>query len=106
MKGEALKGHLDSLLLAVLARGPQHGYAVIERLRDRSRESFVLPEGTVYPALHRLEARGLLSSRWTVHEGRRRRLYELTARGRTELSRRRNEWVVFASSVARVLGTT
>ncbi len=55
MKGQALKGHLDLLVLSVLAAGPQHGYAVIEELRTRSGDAFDLPEGTVYPVLHRLE---------------------------------------------------
>ena len=85
MAGEAIKGHLDVLLLAVVAEGPVHGYAVVERLRARSGGRFDLPEGTVYPALHRLEADGLLESSWAVVEGRRRRMYELTDRGRAAL---------------------
>jgi DNA-binding PadR family transcriptional regulator len=64
MRAEALKGHLDGLLLAVVAEEPAHGYAIVERLRDRSGGAFDLPEGTVYPALHRLEQAGLLKSSW------------------------------------------
>ena len=64
MRAEALKGHLDLLLLAVMEDGPTHGYAVIEELRQRTGDAFDLPEGTVYPALHRLERAGLLESRW------------------------------------------
>ena len=64
MKPEALKGHLDALLLAVVAKEPAHGYAILERLRDRSAGAFDLPEGTIYPALHRLEDAGLLKSSW------------------------------------------
>ena len=60
MVGEALKGHLDLLLLSVLSNGPAHGYAIIDALRARSEGMFDLPEGTVYPALHRLENQGLL----------------------------------------------
>jgi PadR family transcriptional regulator, regulatory protein PadR len=82
MRREQLKGHMDLLLLSVLADGPAHGYAVIAALRERSGEELTLPEGTVYPALHRLEAAGLLRSYWAEQAGRRRRLYELTARGR------------------------
>src|SRR5438270_2500489 len=68
---EMLKGHLDGLLLSVVAEGQAHGYVLIERLRERSTGEFDLPEGTVYPALHRLEASGLLRSTW-VEAGRRR----------------------------------
>ena len=64
MKSEKLKGNLDMLLLAVLAAGAGHGYSIITRLRDRSAGAFDLPEGTVYPALHRLETAGLLDSSW------------------------------------------
>src|SRR5260370_41786367 len=78
MRSERLKGHLDLLLLSVLSRGPGHGYEVITRLRDRSDGAFELPEGTVYPALHRLEEAGLLASTWDVVTGRRPRIYQLT----------------------------
>jgi len=104
MAGEAIKGHLDALLLAVVADGPVHGYAVVERLRARSDGRFDLPEGTVYPALHRLESDGLLKSGWTVSNGRRRRQYELTKRGRAELGERSLEWRRFADAVEKVLG--
>lgn len=66
MKAEKLKGHLDLLLLSVLSGGPGHGYEVITRLKVRSDGAFELPEGTVYPALHRLENAGLLASAWDV----------------------------------------
>jgi PadR family transcriptional regulator PadR len=104
MAGEAIKGHLEGLLLAVVADGPVHGYAVVERLRARSGGRFDLPEGTVYPALHRLEADGLLLSRWTVVGGRKRRQYELSDRGRAELGERSAEWRRFAAAVEHVLG--
>ena len=61
-----LKGHLDMIVLAALAAGPAHGYAVIEEIRRKSRQAFDLPEGTIYPALHRLEQAGLLASRWVI----------------------------------------
>jgi transcriptional regulator len=103
MRAEALKGHLDALILAVLAEGPLHGYAIIEKLKHRSDGAFALPEGTIYPALHRLEAAGLLSSAWSDGEGRRRRVYQLTRRGRRELGARRSEWRDFSRAVEAVL---
>ncbi len=105
MQGDVIKGHLDALLLAVVADGPVHGYAVVQRLAERSGGGFTLPEGTVYPALHRLEADGLLRSRWSKAEGRRRREYELTATGRSRLGERTSQWREFASAVERVLGS-
>jgi len=103
MVGDPLKGHLDPLVLAVVADGPVHGYAVIEALKRRSGGAFALPEGTVYPALHRLERAGLLASAWTVAEGRRRRVYRLTAKGRRRLDAGRREWRSFARAVEAVL---
>ena len=100
---EALKGHLDSLILAVVAAEPAHGYAIIEELKRRSGGTFTLPEGTVYPALHRLERAGLLSSGWSDANGRRRRVYRLTRRGRTRLEASRSEWRDFARAVDAVL---
>jgi transcriptional regulator len=99
-----LKGHLELLVLAVLAEGPRHGYAVIEALKQRSDDAFDLPEGTVYPVLHRLEDAGMLASDWSTAEGRSRRTYRLTPRGRAELARRRSSWDSFARAVGAVLG--
>lgn len=102
MNPEALKGHLDTMILAVLADQPLHGYAIIERLKQRSGGSLALPEGTVYPALHRLEEAGHLSSSWS-DSGRRRRVYSLTRRGRRELGDRRQQWQAFSAMVQAVL---
>lgn len=99
-----LHGHLDLLVLAVLADGPAHGYAVIEELRRRSEGTFDLPEGTVYPSLHRLEESGLLASGWETAGGRRRRVYRLTRRGRGRLQRGRSDWVAFSGAVTSVVG--
>ncbi len=104
MNRERLKGHLDLLLLAVLAAGPAHGYAVISALRQRSEGTFDLPEGTVYPALHRLEDAGLLSSSWADGDGRRRRVYALTTQGAAALAAERTEWRRFAHAVQAVAG--
>ena len=98
-----MKGHVDLLLLATLRQGPLHGYAIVEQLRDQSDGAFDLAEGTVYPALYRLERAGLLTSAWTKAEGRRRRVYRLTRRGRTQLDRERKEWKSFANAVESVL---
>src|SRR5499426_1720180 len=101
MEGEMLKGHLDMIVLAALAGGPAHGYAVIEEIRRRSGQAFDLPEGTVYPVLHRLEASGLLTSRWmTAESGRRRRVYALTRRGMRALAKQREVWERFSDAVA------
>jgi DNA-binding PadR family transcriptional regulator len=103
MRAETLKGHLDALILAVVAGGPLHGYAIIEELKRRSGGDLTLPEGTVYPALHRLEAAGLLASAWSEGEGRRRRVYTLTRRGERELGARRGEWRDFVRVVEAVM---
>jgi DNA-binding PadR family transcriptional regulator len=87
------------MLLAVLAARPLHGYAIVEELCRRSEGEFDLPEGTVYPALHRLEAAGLLSSRWEVVSGRRRRVYALSQRGRAAVGERAARWRAFRSAV-------
>lgn len=104
MIGEALKGHLDLLLLSILANEPAHGYAVIESLRSRSEGTFDLPEGTVYPALHRLEDQGLLESTWSQDSGRRKRVYQLTPKGQEALSTRQDEWLKFSKAVNATVG--
>ena len=98
-----MKGHVDLLLLSTLQAGPLHGYGVVEKLRGLSEGAFDLAEGTVYPALYRLEAGGLLSSSWTKAAGRRRRVYALTRRGRGELAKGRDEWKAFAHAVEAVV---
>jgi DNA-binding PadR family transcriptional regulator len=102
MEPEQLKGHLDGLVLAVIAGEPKHGYAVIQALKARSNGRLDLPEGTVYPALHRLERGGLLASDWS-NGGRRRRVYRLTSKGERELGIRRRRWREFATTVEAVL---
>lgn len=99
MSREELKGHLDLLLLATLRDRQLHGYALIEELKRGSDGAFELPEGTIYPALHRLERAGLLSSRWSSESGRRRRVYQLTRKGVGALDERRQAWRQFAKGV-------
>jgi PadR family transcriptional regulator PadR len=106
MKADILKGHLELLLMAALEGHPAHGYAVAERLRQRSREAFDLPEGTLYPALHRLERAGLLGSHWVEVNGRKRRVYRLTAKGSRALAQQQAEWRQFAQAVEAVMATS
>ncbi|MGN6741729.1 MAG: PadR family transcriptional regulator [Amnibacterium sp.] len=97
-----LRGHLELLVLAALARtGPSHGYGLISAMRDDSGGEFDLPEGTVYPTLHRLERSGLVASDWDESGARRRRVYTLTAPGRAALAAQRAEWRSFAAAVER-----
>jgi PadR family transcriptional regulator PadR len=104
MGANQLSGSLDLLLLAVLGSGEAHGYAVITRLRESSGGEFDLAEGTVYPALHRLEADGLLSSRWDAGSGRRRRAYAITPAGVATLRQKRRVWRAFSRGVQAVIG--
>jgi PadR family transcriptional regulator PadR len=106
MTRDPFSGHLDLLLLAALRAEPRHGYAVIDHVRRASGGRFAYPEGTVYPALHSLEADGLLRSRWSEAEGRRRRVYELTPKGVKALDGRRRDWERFSQGVASVLEGT
>jgi len=103
MRAEQLKGHLDALLLAALEDGPKHGYAVMETLRESTGGRLDLPTGTIYPALHRLEAAGLIAGSWSVVGGRRRRGYALTADGERALSGRRADWRDFAAVIGAAL---
>ena len=102
MEGEILKGHLDMLVLAAVRAGASHGYAIIEHLRERSGGLFELPEGTIYPVLHRLESKGLLSSEWTTG-GRQRRVYKLTRAGTSFFGEQRKSWSDFARAVRLVI---
>lgn len=104
MDAEMLKGHLDAIVLAALETGPAHGYAIIEKIRQDSDSTFDLPEGTVYPALHRLEQAGLLASNWvTPPSGRKRRVYSLTKGGSSALAERRKNWSKFSRAVDTLL---
>jgi PadR family transcriptional regulator len=105
MRAEALKGHLDGMLLATLEDGPRHGYAIRKALLDGSSGRFDLPTGTIYPALHRLERAGQIRSRWSTAAGRRRRTYELTAAGRRTLGAERASWRDFSTAVSALLGS-
>ncbi|MET1075564.1 MAG: helix-turn-helix transcriptional regulator [Umezawaea sp.] len=104
MKSDALRGHLDALLLATLDGGRLHGYAIIEALQARSGGALDLPTGTVYPALRRLERAGHVASEWSTVGGRQRRTYQLTAAGKRVLSDERVAWREFTVAIEGVLG--
>ena len=103
MASTELQGHLDGMLLAILQSGPLHGYAIVEEISRRSDGEFDLAEGTIYPALHRLEDAGLLSSSWEVVSGRRRRVYALSHSGVEAVRERVASWRTFRSAVDAVL---
>ncbi|MQY04215.1 helix-turn-helix transcriptional regulator [Actinomadura macrotermitis] len=103
MKGDAVRGHLDGLLLAVLEPGPLHGYAIIAAVQERSGGALELRTGTMYPALNRLERVGLLRSSWQASGERRRRCYELTDAGRRSLAEERASWREFTAVIGAVL---
>jgi PadR family transcriptional regulator PadR len=104
MKVDALRGQLEFAVLATLREGPLHGYAIIRALRERSGGEFDVLEGTLYPALHRLEEARLVKSRWATASGRQRRVYELTKKGRRALADQESEWRRFARALEAVLG--
>lgn len=104
MKGDSLRGHLDLLVLQVVADSPMHGYAIIEELKRRTDQALDLPEGTLYPVLHRLEREQLLEAHWSEVSGRRRKSYRLTRSGASALHQRRADWRAFSSAVESVLG--
>lgn len=106
MKADAVRGHLDGLLLAVLEPGPLHGYAIIAAVQQRSGGALELRTGTIYPALNRLERLGLLSSSWQSSGERRRRCYELTDAGRHTLAGERTAWNEFTAAIGSVLNPT
>jgi PadR family transcriptional regulator, regulatory protein PadR len=103
MKLDKLKGHLELVTLATLRDGPRHGYAIIKELRERSGGELDVLEGTLYPALYRLERAGLIRSSSLTVAGRRRRVYELTAGGRKALADQESDWRRFVRTLESVL---
>jgi PadR family transcriptional regulator PadR len=101
---ELLKGSTESLLLALLIEQPMYGYQIVKDLERRSQGYFQFREGTLYPALHRLEKDGLVEAKWQPSpNGQQRRYYYITDSGRLELETRLSVWRGFSSAVARVL---
>lgn len=98
------QGTLDLLILKALSLGPQHGWAVSERIHQVSHATLQIPQGSLYPALHRLERRGWISAEWGASDNNRRaKYYELTARGRARLETEISAWRKLSAAVAQVL---
>jgi len=106
-KPDSLQGTLDLLVLKVLSRRPRlHGYAIMSAIHDIARDALRVEEGSLYPALHRMEEAGWIRAEWTVKDtGRRARAYELTAAGRKQLAAEETRWQVVTSAVNRILRT-
>ncbi len=103
-KSELLRGTLDMLILKIVALGPNHGYAIAQRLRQISKEFFTVHQGSLYPALHRLEDRGWLSAKWRdTDTGREAKFYDLTAKGRKQLETEILDWEQLSKAVALIL---
>ena len=103
-KSDLLQGTLDVLILKIVALGPIHGYAIAQRLQQISRDVLQVQQGSLYPALHRLEARGFVSASWTTSENNRRaRVYRITAAGRKQLAAERQVWIRFSTAVDALL---
>jgi PadR family transcriptional regulator PadR len=100
------QGTLDLLILRTLSLGPQHGWAISERVQQLSSEAVRIQQGSLYPALHRLESRGLIKANWgTTENNRRARYYELSKNGREQLEVEKEAWAKLTAAVAQVLGT-
>jgi PadR family transcriptional regulator, regulatory protein PadR len=110
IKGDVLRGHLETLILAALRAGDAHGFEILKRLQDAGSGALRLKEGSLYPALYRLEAQELVKGAWeqgeTARRGPRRRIYHLTAKGRRRFDEARGEFRNFVNVVGGILGLT
>jgi PadR family transcriptional regulator, regulatory protein PadR len=106
MDSQFLRSAVEMLILEVASEGATYGYALAQTVAERSNGYFELKEGSLYPALHRLERQKLLRSSWKEADGRRRKYYELTQLGQKELAARKRSWLSFAAGVNGVLGTS
>src|SRR5262245_32694690 len=103
-KPDALQGTLDLLVLKTLSRGPHHGYGIAAQIQQVTNDSLRVEEGSLYPALHRMEQAGWIAARWEVTENSRRaRVYRLTARGEAQLSDQERKWALLTKAVGRLL---
>jgi transcriptional regulator len=98
-----LSGAVEMLMLEVISHGPTYGYEITQTVESRSQGYFELKEGSLYPALHRLEEQKLVKSSWQEVDGRRRKYYDLTATGRKALATKKAEWKAFANGIQGVL---
>lgn len=104
--GNELRGHLETMVLSVLEHGEAHGYEILQRIERLGSDALKLKEGTLYPALYRLEEGGSLSSKWdtdAARRGPRRRLYRLTRKGKAELEKRRASWRHFVTVIGGIV---
>jgi PadR family transcriptional regulator PadR len=110
IRGDALRGHLEMLVLSALRRGEAHGFEILKRLEEAAAGALTLKEGSLYPALYRLEAAKLVKAAWekgdTGRRGPRRRIYCLTAQGRHRLEEARGEFKQFVSVIGGILGAS
>jgi transcriptional regulator len=105
-KSDLLQGTLDMLILKIVALGPIHGYAISQRIRQISKEVLQVQQGSLYPALHRLEKRGWLDATWGESEnGRQAKFYKLSARGRKQLTAEESNWNRLSEAVSLILKT-
>ena len=103
-KRDLFKGSSNSLLLCLLEKQPMYGYQIVKELEARSQGYFKFKEGTLYPALHRLEKSGLISSQWQMlPNGRQRRYYYITAKGQTNLATEKTQWFDFFTAVSMIM---
>jgi PadR family transcriptional regulator PadR len=105
-KSDLLQGTLDMLILKVVALGPTHGYAIAQRLQQMSQDVLQVQQGSLYPALHRLEKRGWLKAEWAASDtGREARFYSLTRLGRKQLEEQRENWDRLSAAISGILRT-
>ena len=106
-KADILQGTLDMLILKVVAFGPIHGYAIAQRIKQISKDVLQVQQGSLYPALHRLEAEGWISASWELSDkGKRARYYRLTASGRKHLAEEQSRWRALSRAIGLVLNPT
>lgn len=105
-KSDLLQGTLDMLILKIVALGPVHGYGISQRIRQISKDVLQVQQGSLYPALHRLERRGWLDAEWGESEnGRQAKFYKLSARGRKQLTEEQENWQRLAGAVSLIMRT-
>jgi PadR family transcriptional regulator, regulatory protein PadR len=109
INGDALRGHLETLVLSALRRGDAHGFEILRRLEESGSGALKLKEGSLYPALYRMEAAGMVKAEWednaTPRRGPRRRIYKLTQKGRRRFAEARDEFHQFATIIGAMLET-
>lgn len=101
---ELIRGSLDMIVMSVLSSEPKYGYSIQKEVVDATHSAVKLPAGTLYPLLHRLESEKLIRSNWQVVNGRRRKYYELTAKGKKQLNKQGEQWSKYAQMMAGILG--